>query len=275
MNYTYRELQQLVNRIANVLVGKLGLVTGGRVLLRSANNPMMVATYLAVLKAGGIVVATMPLLRAKELAYPIQKAKIALALCDGKLADEMEKAKAAAPELKRMVYWGSGQPGLAGGADRGREPGLHRGRHRLRRCLPDRLHLRHHGRAEGHHAFPSRHARGLRRLRAATCCAPGRDDRFIGSPPLAFTFGFGGCAVPAAHRRLLRAAGEAPGPTTCSPAIAHYKRHRLLHRADRLPRHARQARRRTTSPACANASPPARRCRRAPSTPGSRRPASS
>src|ERR1700704_7203579 len=95
INYTYRELQQLVNRIANVLVGELGLGTGGRVLLRSANNPMMVATYLAVLKAGGIVVATMPLLRAKELAYPIQKAEIALALCDGKLADEMEKAKAA------------------------------------------------------------------------------------------------------------------------------------------------------------------------------------
>ena len=95
VSYSYRELQQLVNRIANVLVRKLGLVTGGRVLLRSANNPMMVATYLAVIKAGGIVVATMPLLRAKELAYPIQKADIALALCDGKLSEEMEKAKAA------------------------------------------------------------------------------------------------------------------------------------------------------------------------------------
>src|SRR5580693_9934141 len=81
VSYSYRELQQLVNRIANVLVGELGLVTGGRVLLRSANNPMMVATYLAILKAGGIVVATMPMLRAKELAYPIQKAKIELALC--------------------------------------------------------------------------------------------------------------------------------------------------------------------------------------------------
>src|SRR4051794_7869295 len=110
VSYSYRELQQLVNRIANMLTGKLGLVTGARVLLRSANNPMMVATYLAVLKAGGIVVATMPLLRAKELAYPIRKARINLALCDGKLADEMEKAKAAAPELQRVVYWGNGQP---------------------------------------------------------------------------------------------------------------------------------------------------------------------
>ena len=99
VSYTYRELQALVNRIANVLVRKQGLVTGGRVLLRSANNPMMVATYLAVIKAGGIVVATMPLLRAKELSYPIQKAEITIALCDGKLSEEMEKAKAAAPGL--------------------------------------------------------------------------------------------------------------------------------------------------------------------------------
>ncbi len=109
-NYSYRELQALVNRIANVLVDKLGLVPGGRVMLRSANNPMMVATYLAVMKAGGIAVATMPLLRAKEIAYPIQKTKIALALCDHKLADEMEKAKAVAPELKRVVYWESNGP---------------------------------------------------------------------------------------------------------------------------------------------------------------------
>src|SRR3569623_2005690 len=110
VSYTYRELQALVNRIANVLVGKLGLVTGERVLLRSANTPMLVAPYLAVIKAGGICVATMPLLRAKELSYPIQKAEISLALCDGKLADEMEKARLAAAGLKHVVYWGIGAP---------------------------------------------------------------------------------------------------------------------------------------------------------------------
>ncbi len=125
VSYSYRELQALVNRIANVLVNKLGLVTGGRVLLRSANNPMMVATYLAVIKAGGIVVATMPLLRAKELAYPVQKAEIALALCDGKLADEMEKTKAVAPALQRAVYWGNGKAELAGSLDGRCQPRLH------------------------------------------------------------------------------------------------------------------------------------------------------
>lgn len=106
-SYSYRDLHDLVNRIANVLVHELGLVRGGRVLLRSANNPMMVATYLAVMKAGGIAVATMPLLRAKEISYPIRKAKISLALCDHGLMDEMEKAKAGSPELTRVLYWGT------------------------------------------------------------------------------------------------------------------------------------------------------------------------
>src|SRR5256885_12471087 len=68
----------------------------------------MVAAYLAVIKAGAVVVATMPLLRAKEIAYPIAKAKIRLALCDHRLAEEMEQARALAGDLERVVYWGSG-----------------------------------------------------------------------------------------------------------------------------------------------------------------------
>ncbi|MEA3025139.1 MAG: 2-aminobenzoate-CoA ligase, partial [Alphaproteobacteria bacterium] len=107
---TYAQLHERVNRIANVLTRDLGLVPGNRVLLRAANNPMMVAAYFAVIKAGGVAVATMPLLRAKELSYPLAKAKIALALCDARLADEMEKAQAQSSELKRTVYWGSTAP---------------------------------------------------------------------------------------------------------------------------------------------------------------------
>jgi 2-aminobenzoate-CoA ligase len=105
---TYAQLQARVNRICNVLVHDLGMVPGSRLFLRSANNPWMVATYLAGLKAGMVVVATMPLLRAKEIAYPINKAKIAVALCDGKLAEELEKARPMAPGLEHVVYWGRG-----------------------------------------------------------------------------------------------------------------------------------------------------------------------
>ena len=105
---TYAQLQARVNRICNVLVHDLGMVPGSRLFLRSANNPWMVATYLAGLKAGMVVVATMPLLRAKEIAYPINKAKISVALCDGKLAEELEKARPMTPGLEHVVYWGRG-----------------------------------------------------------------------------------------------------------------------------------------------------------------------
>ncbi|MBM3527705.1 MAG: benzoate-CoA ligase family protein [Alphaproteobacteria bacterium] len=108
---TYARLHERVNRIANVLTRDLGLVPGNRVLLRAPNNPTMVAAYFAVIKAGGVVVATMPLLRAKELSYPLAKAKIALALCDARLSDEMERAKAQSPDLQRIVYWGPGEKG--------------------------------------------------------------------------------------------------------------------------------------------------------------------
>src|ERR1041385_3815569 len=107
---TYAQLNERVNRIANVLTRDLGLKPGNRVLLRAANNPMMVAAYFAVIKAGGGVVATMPRLRAKELSHPPAKAKITLALCDARLADEMERAKAQSPDLQRVVYWGSAAP---------------------------------------------------------------------------------------------------------------------------------------------------------------------
>jgi 2-aminobenzoate-CoA ligase len=75
IHWTYAELAAEINRIANVLVEDLGLVPGNRVLLRAPNNPTMVAAYLAVIKAGGIVVATMPLLRASELGQIVDKAR--------------------------------------------------------------------------------------------------------------------------------------------------------------------------------------------------------
>ena len=105
---TYAQLFEAVNRTCNALVNKLGLVPGNRVLLRAGNTVEMVVAYLAVLKAGGIVVATMPLLRAGEIAYPIKKAQISLALCDHALADDLERAVATAGCVRHVVYWGSG-----------------------------------------------------------------------------------------------------------------------------------------------------------------------
>ena len=92
--WTYAELNAHANRIARVLVEDFGLVPGNRVLLRSPNNPMLAACWFAVLKAGAIAVATMPLLRARDLVPIISKARIDIALCDSRLLKELSQTQA-------------------------------------------------------------------------------------------------------------------------------------------------------------------------------------
>ncbi len=102
---TYRQLLHQANRIANVLVEDMGLVPGNRVLLPSPNNLMLATCMFAVWKAGGIPVPTMALLRARELAQVIQKARISHALCDRRLAVELEGARAGCPSLSQVRYF--------------------------------------------------------------------------------------------------------------------------------------------------------------------------
>lgn len=219
---TYGALQERVNRICNLLVGKLGFVPGNRVLLRSANNPMMVALYLAVLKAGGVVVATMPLLRAKEIAYPIAKAKIALAFCDHRLADEMERAKSHAPDMKRVVYWGSGAPDSLE-ALIALEPATFDA---VDTAADDVCLIAFTSGTTGEPKGTMHFHRDM----LAICDAYGRNvlsaeqaDRFIGSPPLAFTFGLGGIVLFPMRIGASTVLLEKAGPDDLLPAIARYK----------------------------------------------------
>jgi 2-aminobenzoate-CoA ligase len=102
---TYTQLFTQANRLANVLVREMGVKPGNRVLLRGPNNPMMAACWFAVMKAGGVCVATMPLLRAKELTDIIQKAEVTHALCDLRLAAELKLAQGSCPTLTDVRYW--------------------------------------------------------------------------------------------------------------------------------------------------------------------------
>src|SRR6266702_2605230 len=102
---TYAQLLEQSNRIARVLAEDMGLAPGNRVLLRGANGFWMAACWFAVMKAGGIAVATMPLLRAKELTEIILKAKVTHALCDERLDAELKAALPACSMLKTVVYW--------------------------------------------------------------------------------------------------------------------------------------------------------------------------
>jgi 2-aminobenzoate-CoA ligase len=220
---TYAQLNERVNRIANVLTRDLGLKPGNRVLLRAANNPMMVAAYFAVIKAGGVVVATMPLLRAKELSYPLSKAKIALALCDVRLADEMDKAKTQSAELKRVIYWGSGAPDAL-------EALMNkRGYEKFTACdtAADDVCLI---------AFTSgttgepKGTMHFHRDMLAICDSYAKHvlraeptDRFTGSPPLAFTFGLGGLVLFPLRIGASTVLLEKAGPDELLDAIAKYK----------------------------------------------------
>lgn len=188
LRWTYRDLQQQVNRLARLLVDDLGLVPGNRVLLRGANSPWFAAGWLAIWKAGGVAVGTMPLLRAKELRQIMQLGKVSHILCEASLVEEIELALPDCPDVRHVQLFGdeaftrcldgksdefaaldtasedsaliaftSGTTGVPKGC-------IHTHRDVIAMC----------------EVFP-RH-----------CLKPNRDDVFIGTPPLAFTFGLGG-----------------------------------------------------------------------------------
>ncbi len=100
---TYKELTDWTNRLAHVLVEDYGVEPGNRVLIRSANNPAMVACWLAATKAGAVVVNTMPMLRSAELSKIIDKAEIKLALCDTRMMDEIVSCAKQSKYLQKVV----------------------------------------------------------------------------------------------------------------------------------------------------------------------------
>jgi 2-aminobenzoate-CoA ligase len=104
--WTWRELLERSNRIAHVLVDDLGLVPGNRVLLRGANAPMLVASWFAVLKAGGIAVTTMPMLRSVELSVIARKGRIDHVICDERLWADVETAARETGLLQKSARYG-------------------------------------------------------------------------------------------------------------------------------------------------------------------------
>src|SRR5215813_11600193 len=100
---TYKELTDWSNRVAHALIENYGVKPGNRVLIRSANNPAMVACWLAATKAGAVVVNTMPLLRAGELTQIVDKAQIEFALCDTRIMDDLVSCAATSKYLKKVI----------------------------------------------------------------------------------------------------------------------------------------------------------------------------
>jgi 2-aminobenzoate-CoA ligase len=190
--WSYRELLETANRIAHALVSDLGVVPGNRVLLRGPNNPWMAACWFAVLKAGGIVVCTMPMLRRRELKQMVEKAQITLALTDARVAEEMEATFAEAPVLKRVVRFNDG--GAPNSLDAMME-GKTTTFQNVDTAADDVALIAFTSGTTGQAKGTVHFHRDV--LAVCDCFPPhvlkaGPDDVFCGSPPLAFTFGLGG-----------------------------------------------------------------------------------
>lgn len=193
---TYKELTDWTNRLAHALVEDYGVKPGNRVLIRSANNPAMVACWLAATKAGAVVVNTMPMLRAGELTKVIDKAQVSHALCDTRLMDELVAAAKGSEHLRTVV-------GFDGTANHDAELD------RAALTKPVRFDPVSTGRDDvallgftsGSTGEPKATMHFHRDLLiiadgyAKEVLGVTPDDVFVGSPPLAFTFGLGGLAV--------------------------------------------------------------------------------
>ena len=220
--WSYRDLFEKSNQIAHVLIDELGLVSGNRVLIRSANNPMFVACWFAVLKAGGIVVSTMPLLREKELSTMIECAEISHVLCDIRLEDEIRRVQS--PFLLQTITFDGSESSL--------EP--------LENLMKDKpTSFTNYGSKSdsicligftsgttGNPKMTAHYHKDILLIceafpKYALHVKP--DDVFTGSPPLGFTFGLGGLVLFPFYYGASTVLIEKPSPETILQAIQNFK----------------------------------------------------
>jgi len=215
--WTYKDLYEKANQIAHYLVDEMKLQSGNRVLIRSANNPIMVACWFAILKAGGIVVATMPLLRAKELNTIIDCAEISHTFCAIDLAEEMKLVTS--DFLKNVSFFGN---------------------HYFENLINskpktfDNYHSKSNsvaiiGFTSGTTGLPKMTAHFHKDI--LNCCEcfpkyslqPTENDIFTGSPPIGFTFGLGGLVLFPMYFGASTFLIEKPSPDLLLQAIQDHK----------------------------------------------------
>jgi 2-aminobenzoate-CoA ligase len=246
---SYRQAREQIGRIAQVLTQDFDLVPGNRVLLRGGNSIGMALAWLGVVKAGLIAVATMPLLRAKELGEIIAKAEPALALCDAALLGELQLAQAAGGRLKSIVAFNAEHEPHSLESRAAAKNG------QLPRCLTAADDIAMMAFTSGTTGLPKAAVHSHRDILAACQAWPRHvlratpEDVVMGSPPLAFTFGLGGLlifpmwagasvyfpGVPYTPQVMLKLMAEV-GATICYTAPTFYRQMAPLAAGLSLPR---------------------------------------
>ncbi|MGH8177393.1 MAG: AMP-binding protein [Steroidobacter sp.] len=217
--WTYRELLERSNQIARVLVEDLGLVPGNRVLLRGANTPMLIASWFGVLKAGGVAVTTMPMLRAFELSVIARKGKIDHVICEQRLCKEVEIAARDTGLLRNSVSYGSGDL-----------------ESRIARKLPafenaptaadDVCLLAFTSGTTGDPKATMHFHRDVLAMAdtvARHLLKTSPDDLYVGSPPIGFTFGLGALLVFPLRFRAAAGLLESPTPDALLGAVQSWR----------------------------------------------------
>lgn len=194
LRWSYGDLLLRANQVAQVLTEDLGLVPGQRVLLRGPNNPWLLACWFGVLKAGGVLVTTMPLLRGGELRELLDLTRTGLALCDHRFTEELATATASLPgQVTTLAYGGAAQDDLVSRAQRksGDYTTLDTAADDVAMLAP----------TSGTTGTPKATMHFHRDVLAVAdtfsrhLLNPRPDDVFTGTPPLAFTFGLGGLVI--------------------------------------------------------------------------------
>ncbi|HEX4013666.1 MAG TPA: AMP-binding protein [Candidatus Cybelea sp.] len=222
LHWSYAELLATANRIAGVLVDDLGLEPGNRVLLRAPNSPMLAACWYAVLKAGGIAVTTMPLYRANELRFMMEKAQVKHALCDVRLRADLESACRDYGGLRTLYFGEDVHP-------------IESLEHRMRAKSEAFTNVETAAEDVAIIAFTSgttgtpKAAMHFHRDMVAICdgygtrvLQPRESDIFCGSPPLAFTFGLGGILLFPLYAGAAALLLEKAGPAELLDAISSH-----------------------------------------------------
>jgi 2-aminobenzoate-CoA ligase len=190
-SWSYGELERTANRIATVLTRDLSVVPGNRVLLRGPNNPWLVACWFAVLKAGGVVVTTMPLLRPLELTAVAEIARVDLALCDVRFVDDLKAARLGGAPI--VTYGGPDGDDLAARVTDAVDEFT-----AIETSADDVALLAFTSGTTGRPKATMHFHRDVLAIAdtfSTHLVRPRSDDVFTGTPPLAFTFGLGGLLV--------------------------------------------------------------------------------
>jgi 2-aminobenzoate-CoA ligase len=218
--WSYARIADVSDRIAWLLVEEEGLVPGNRVLLRGPNGGWLFAAWLGVLKAGGVVVATMPILRGGEIATILKRAEVSHALVDHRCLEDYDKGAAEAGTVRSLVVYGdaafdarvsAAKPGFAAVDTHRDDPALI-------------------AFTSGTTGVPKgcvHYHRDILACADSFCrhvVRPERGDVWLGSAPIAFTFGLGASVIFPMRFGGTAVTLESPNPKAVLDAV---ERHRV------------------------------------------------